>query len=1124
MRQLHNLGLTGPIPSEIGKLTQLMELRMSKNKLTSLPPEIGNVTRLTYLYVMRNLSQNPLNCPLPEDIGDLVSVREICSLQGPLPTSLGKLVNLLKLDLRSNYISGPVPKEIAGLMDLTHLDLSLNNLEMPPPPEFRDMKLLVCYLNQRKVKPSELRGEGDKAAESEPKADGDDDAPQEAQGGERSDDGGDDDKSHAPEADVDADEGAEAAAEEDRAESAAEGGQDDDSPVVSEAVSLIPRPTMQQRLPQAVTACKAARACAAALVDIETNRHVVTVMRQHAADLANILANTISSRSGARFGGPEAPPSAAVATLEAITSVLGQVQRYVVRQAAKNPLRQLLQYKDASVRIASLHGQIADYLEALQIGAALDKDMMLLAMRHDQDQIPLLAPHVCNADVVQSQFVETLSDIDLSLETRLADLPERVRSVLAPGLQAAFEVVRERTGRSVAPSKLWTLEPSEIDFLSDQPIGHGSLGPIFRARHMDRDFAVQAVPLVKGQSPVDVFAAEVEAWFVLRHPNVLGVWRVCINADEPYLVTPLMLKSLSSYLQCNERIAMPTRMGFIFGIAKGMRYLHGLPVPIVHGDLRASNVLLGYDGEVAITDVGMSLTKAHCKPSPGRQSSSIRWVAPERYRRGYKPAPPLDVFAFAMTCWEVITGRAPFFEEPEDEIVKDWIRDGERPDRPAGVPDVLWDVMQDCWLPDPEKRPTFIQIVHRLSIMPTAKGLNEPATVLKHTRSASPTDSVLHLDANGDGDMSWDEMNSSFTAAAIRASAAIVPMEIDNTAPRSPHENIADIMLFLRLFPSIKRRFRITKDNWNKYSATMDVGDWLAIKRQAKPKLANDDKGRITVLSLTDGDITGPIPGGIMHLEELRAVHIRKNSLNCEIPPELGSLKHLISLNLSDNKLWGPIPREFGNLTTISKLVLVSNRLSGPIPPELGHLTNLTELSLSSNRFTGEIPRELGNLRNLTHLLLSSNQLTGSIPPELGNLTKLNVLYLNSNHLIGPIPLEIFHLSQLEAMYLGHNRLTGPIPRYFSNLKRLTHLDVSVNHFDLPLPDELLVMPLKLFVWNQRKVRREGEIESMASTPNPARAETPVLARAETPVPVRARTPITARAETPPAGAHDMEL
>ncbi|KAL2912443.1 hypothetical protein HK105_208087 [Polyrhizophydium stewartii] len=95
--------------------------------------------------------------------------------------------------------------------------------------------------------------------------------------------------------------------------------------------------------------------------------------------------------------------------------------------------------------------------QALQIGAALDKDMTPLAMRHDQGQIPLLAPHVCSADVVQSQFVETLSDIDLSLETRLADLPERVRSVLAPGLQAAFEVVRERTGRSVAPSKLWGL-------------------------------------------------------------------------------------------------------------------------------------------------------------------------------------------------------------------------------------------------------------------------------------------------------------------------------------------------------------------------------------------------------------------------------------------------------------------------------------------------------------------------------------------------------------------------------------------------------------------------------------------------------------------------------------------
>ena len=78
-----------------------------------------------------------------------------------------------------------------------------------------------------------------------------------------------------------------------------------------------------------------------------------------------------------------------------------------------------------------------------------------------------------------------------------------------------------------------------------------------------------------------------------------------------------------------------------------------------------------------------------------------------------------------------------------------------------------------------------------------------------------------------------------------------------------------------------------------------------------------------------------------------------------DIPVELGDLTNLTVLSLSDNQLTGEIPAELGDLANLEELYLWGNQLSGDIPVELGDLSNLDVLYLSQNRLTGCIPSGL---------------------------------------------------------------------------------------------------------------------------------------------------------------------
>ncbi|KAJ6574513.1 kinase-like domain-containing protein, partial [Mycena capillaripes] len=146
---------------------------------------------------------------------------------------------------------------------------------------------------------------------------------------------------------------------------------------------------------------------------------------------------------------------------------------------------------------------------------------------------------------------------------------------------------------------------------------------------------------------------------------------------------------------------------------------------VVHGDLKAINILVSPSGRACIADFGLSsITNpmtfrfTHSTMERGR-GGTPRYQAPELFRDDTQNHFGSDVYAFACVCYEIMTGKVPFYELSNDMAVMLRVLAEERPSKPfswsnTAVLNGLWDLMHHCWKDQSHMRPTAVDIVGRL--------------------------------------------------------------------------------------------------------------------------------------------------------------------------------------------------------------------------------------------------------------------------------------------------------------------------------------------------------------------------------------------------------------------------
>lgn len=204
---------------------------------------------------------------------------------------------------------------------------------------------------------------------------------------------------------------------------------------------------------------------------------------------------------------------------------------------------------------------------------------------------------------------------------------------------------------------------------------------------------------------------EAKILFNLRHPHIVQLLGVS-DAPPAIVLENAMFGSLSDMLGnfTLGEIPLSCQIWFCSQISSGLEYLHSEGV--FYRDLKAANVLVFSGFTLKLADFGLSKT-LNFRTRRTAAAGTISHIAPECFEEIFSFSS--DVYALAVTFWEVATCQAPWADFNMRAILQS-VPKGVRPSL-GQVEDPLRGLISDCWQTDRTLRPSASMTRKRLGLM-----------------------------------------------------------------------------------------------------------------------------------------------------------------------------------------------------------------------------------------------------------------------------------------------------------------------------------------------------------------------------------------------------------------------
>ncbi|HEX4721426.1 MAG TPA: serine/threonine-protein kinase [Pseudonocardiaceae bacterium] len=263
-------------------------------------------------------------------------------------------------------------------------------------------------------------------------------------------------------------------------------------------------------------------------------------------------------------------------------------------------------------------------------------------------------------------------------------------------------------------------------------IGRGSMGVVWLAydEMLHRPVAVKEVQLPAGMPAAEANDArertlrEARAIAALTHPNVVAVHDVAKQGIEPFVVMELLPgRSLAQVVGRAGALNTEQAATVADAVAAGLAAAHRRG--ITHRDVKPGNVLVGEDGQVKLTDFGISRNVSEVTmTSSGLVLGTPAYIAPE-VAAGDPVTSAADLWGLGATLFAAVEGRPPYDAGGDALETVNEVVHGEVPVPSGDSP--LAEVIAGLMVKDPARRMSLVEVRRRIRpLLPEPGGVVFP--------------------------------------------------------------------------------------------------------------------------------------------------------------------------------------------------------------------------------------------------------------------------------------------------------------------------------------------------------------------------------------------------------------
>lgn len=193
-------------------------------------------------------------------------------------------------------------------------------------------------------------------------------------------------------------------------------------------------------------------------------------------------------------------------------------------------------------------------------------------------------------------------------------------------------------------------------------IGQGGFGEVYYGELGGEKAAIKKMDMKATRE----FLAELKVLTHVHHLNLVRLIGYCVE-DSLFLVYEFIENgNLSQHLRGSGRAVLPwhARVQIALDSARGLEYIHEHTVPVyIHRDIKPANILIDNNFHAKVADFGLTkLAEVGNASLPTRLVGTFGYMPPE-YAQFGDVSPKIDVFAFGVVLFELISGKEALVKE-----------------------------------------------------------------------------------------------------------------------------------------------------------------------------------------------------------------------------------------------------------------------------------------------------------------------------------------------------------------------------------------------------------------------------------------------------------------------------